>query len=99
MFKSTLLPKIVGILLMIGCFGYLLDAFIFFIPPRLRIFFCGDHGCRRIGDGVLAALHGRERREMVAKAARRARLTETIQRPKIPTRQFSLLIFNVLHLR
>lgn len=32
-FKSTFIPKIIGILLMIGCFGYLLDSFIFFMNP------------------------------------------------------------------
>ena len=32
-FKSTFMPKIIGILLMIGCFGYLLDAFIHFMNP------------------------------------------------------------------
>ena len=30
-FKSGFLPKVIGVLLMIGCFGYLIDAFLFFI--------------------------------------------------------------------
>jgi len=38
-FKSTFIPKIIGILLMIGCFGYLADAFIFFINPEFSIEF------------------------------------------------------------
>lgn len=32
-FKSGFLPKILGILLMISCFGYLIDFFMFFLVP------------------------------------------------------------------
>ncbi len=32
-FKSGFLPKILGVLLMIGCFGYLIDSVIFFLFP------------------------------------------------------------------
>ena len=33
-YKSTYIPKIIGILLMIGCFGYLFDSLIFFLLPN-----------------------------------------------------------------
>ena len=33
-FKSGFLPRILGILLMIGCFGYLIDSFTFLIFPN-----------------------------------------------------------------
>ena len=33
-FKSGFLPKILGVLLMIGCFGYLIDFFTFFLLPN-----------------------------------------------------------------
>jgi len=36
-FRSNFIPKIIGILLMIGCFGYLGDSFIFFINPDSEI--------------------------------------------------------------
>lgn len=36
-FKSGFLPKILGILLMIGCFGYLIDSFIFFLFPNFDV--------------------------------------------------------------
>lgn len=36
-FKSGYLPRIIGILLMIGCFGYMIDAFIFFFNPDLSL--------------------------------------------------------------
>jgi hypothetical protein len=32
-FKSGLFPKIIGILLMIGCFGYLIDSVLYFLFP------------------------------------------------------------------
>ena len=32
-FKSGFLPRILGVLLMIGCFGYLIDSFAFFLLP------------------------------------------------------------------
>ena len=32
-YKSGFIPKIIGILLMIGCFGYLLDSFLYIIIP------------------------------------------------------------------
>jgi hypothetical protein len=35
-FKSGFLPKVLGILLMIGCFGYLFDVFSFFLFPNSR---------------------------------------------------------------
>ncbi|MCJ8322812.1 MAG: DUF4386 domain-containing protein [Rhizobiales bacterium] len=38
-YKSGFMPKFVGILLMIGCFGYLVDSFIFFINPNFEIKF------------------------------------------------------------
>jgi hypothetical protein len=33
-FKSNYIPKIIGILLMIGCFGYLIDSFTFLLFPN-----------------------------------------------------------------
>lgn len=36
-FKSNYIPKIIGITLMIGCFGYLVDAFIFFLNPEFGV--------------------------------------------------------------
>lgn len=36
-YKSGYLPRIIGILLMIGCFGYLMDSFIFFFVPEFGI--------------------------------------------------------------
>ncbi len=33
-FKSGFLPRILGVLLMIGCFGYLIDFFTFFLFPN-----------------------------------------------------------------
>lgn len=36
-FKSGFLPRIIGILLMIGCFGYLVDSFAAFLLPELGI--------------------------------------------------------------
>jgi hypothetical protein len=36
-FKSDFLPRVLGILLMIGCFGYLVDSFTFFLFPNLHV--------------------------------------------------------------
>ena len=36
-FKSDFLPKFIGVLLMIGCFGYLIDSFIFFLLPTIDV--------------------------------------------------------------
>ncbi|MFZ1754839.1 MAG: DUF4386 domain-containing protein [Caldilineaceae bacterium] len=36
-YKSGYLPRFIGILLMIGCFGYLMDSFIFFFVPGFAI--------------------------------------------------------------
>lgn len=36
-FKSGFLPKIIGILLMIGCFGYLIDSTVFFFLPDVKL--------------------------------------------------------------
>ena len=33
-YKSGFLPRILGVLLMIGCFGYLIDFFTFFLLPN-----------------------------------------------------------------
>ncbi|MCH7618338.1 MAG: DUF4386 domain-containing protein [Candidatus Marinimicrobia bacterium] len=35
-FKSGFLPRILGILLMIGCFGYLIDSFTIFLFPSFK---------------------------------------------------------------
>jgi hypothetical protein len=35
-FKSGFLPRILGILLMIGCFGYLIDSFAYFLDPSFK---------------------------------------------------------------
>jgi len=35
-FKSGFLPRILGILLMIGCFGYLIDSFAIFLFPSFK---------------------------------------------------------------
>ena len=40
-FKSGFLPKTIGVLLMIGCFGYLIDSFIFFLLPTIDITLSG----------------------------------------------------------
>ena len=36
-FKSGFLPRILGILLMIGCFGYLIDSFAAFLLPNANV--------------------------------------------------------------
>lgn len=36
-FKSGFLPRILDVLLMIGCFGYLIDSVIFFLFPNLNV--------------------------------------------------------------
>ena len=38
-FKSGFLPKIIGALLIVACFGYLTDSFIFFFVPDFGIKF------------------------------------------------------------
>lgn len=38
-FKSGFLPKIIGILLVVACFGYLIDFFVFFFMPDFDITF------------------------------------------------------------
>jgi len=35
-YKSDFLPRIFGILLMIGCFGYLIDSFAIFLSPSFK---------------------------------------------------------------
>jgi hypothetical protein len=35
-FKSGFLPRILGLLLMIACFGYLIDSFAFFLLPKFE---------------------------------------------------------------
>lgn len=37
-FKSGFLPRILGAILMIGCFGYLIDSFAFFLFPDSDVF-------------------------------------------------------------
>jgi len=39
--KSNYIPKIIGILLIVACFGYLIDSFIFFFNPNFGITFSG----------------------------------------------------------
>ena len=36
-FRSTYLPKLIGVLLMIGCFGYLIDTVTFFLIPGFGV--------------------------------------------------------------
>ncbi len=36
-FKSGYIPRVIGILLMIGCFGYVIDSFIFFLYPNFGV--------------------------------------------------------------
>jgi len=36
-FKSGFLPGVIGVLLMIGCFGYLIDSVIFFLFPDVDV--------------------------------------------------------------
>ena len=36
-FKSSFLPRILGILLIIGCFGYLIESFTFFLLPNYEV--------------------------------------------------------------
>jgi hypothetical protein len=38
-YKSNYIPKFIGVLLMIGCFGYFVDSFIFFLYPDFGIMF------------------------------------------------------------
>ena len=38
-FKSVFLPKLIGALLIVACFGYLTDSFIFFFVPGFGIIF------------------------------------------------------------
>lgn len=38
-FKSNFIPKIIGVLLMIACLGYLADSFIFLIKPDFGVVF------------------------------------------------------------
>lgn len=38
-YKASFLPKIIGVALMIGCFGYIIDSFIYFIDPNFPIEF------------------------------------------------------------
>ncbi len=40
-FKSGFLPRILGILLMIGCFGYLIDSFAAFLVPEYGVAIAG----------------------------------------------------------
>lgn len=36
-YKSDYLPKIIGVILMIGCFGYFIDSFVYIIDPNFPI--------------------------------------------------------------
>jgi hypothetical protein len=36
-FKSGFLPRVLGVLLIIGCFGYLIDSAAFFLLPRFHV--------------------------------------------------------------
>ncbi len=36
-FKSSYIPKLIGVLLIIGCFGYLADSFAFFLFPNFGV--------------------------------------------------------------
>jgi hypothetical protein len=36
-FKSGFLPRILGVLLMVGCFGYLIDSATFFLLPDFDV--------------------------------------------------------------
>lgn len=36
-FKSTFIPKLIGVTLMIGCFGYVFDSFVYLIDPNFPI--------------------------------------------------------------
>ncbi len=36
-FKSGYIPRIIGVLLIIGCFGYLIDSFTFFLFPNFDV--------------------------------------------------------------
>jgi hypothetical protein len=37
-FKSGFLPRFIGILLMIGCFGYVIQSFVGFLSPNLEVY-------------------------------------------------------------
>jgi hypothetical protein len=37
-FKSGFLPRFIGVLLMIGCFGYLIQSFAGFLSPNLEVY-------------------------------------------------------------
>jgi hypothetical protein len=37
-FKSGFLPRFIGVLLMIGCFGYVLQSFVGFLSPNLLVY-------------------------------------------------------------
>jgi len=36
-YKSNYIPRIIGVLLMIGCFGYLIDSFLFLLVPDVGV--------------------------------------------------------------
>lgn len=36
-YKSNYIPKLIGVLLMVGCFGYLLDSVLFILAPGLGV--------------------------------------------------------------
>jgi hypothetical protein len=40
-FKSNYIPKVIGLFLIIACFGYLVDSFIFFFNPDFAVTFTG----------------------------------------------------------
>lgn len=36
-YKSNYIPKIIGVLLIIGCFGYVIDSLVYFLLPELEL--------------------------------------------------------------
>ena len=40
-FKSGFLPRFIGVLLMIGCFGYVIQSFVGFLSPNLVVYTAG----------------------------------------------------------
>ena len=52
-FKSGFLPRFIGVLLMIGCFGYLIQSFVGFLSPSLVVYTAPLAGLTSSGELLL----------------------------------------------
>ena len=52
-FKSGFLPRFIGVLLMIGCFGYLIQSFVGFLSPNLVVYTAGLAALTSLGELLL----------------------------------------------